>query len=280
MQSQLAQSQKLASIGRLTAGVAHEINTPIQYVGDNIRFLQDAFDDLSQLLGKYTELLDAIKTSVVPDTLIREVEAAVEKADLAYLTEEIPTAIQQSLEGVAHVTKIVRAMKELSYPDVEEKTPIDINKAIESTITVARNEWKYVAELETDFDSNLPLVPCLPGEFNQVILNLLTNAAHAIADVVGDGCTGKGTITIRTRCEGDWAEVRVSDTGTGIPEEIRSRIFEPFFTTKEVGKGTGQGLVIARSVIVDKHSGTFDFETEVGAGTTFIIRLPIADKFA
>ncbi|MBI3300896.1 MAG: HAMP domain-containing histidine kinase [Deltaproteobacteria bacterium] len=174
------------------------------------------------------------------------------------------------------MTKIVRAMKEFSHPGSEEKVETDLNRAIETTITVARNEWKYVAELATDLDSSLPPVPCLPGEFNQVILNLIINAAHAIAVVVSEGSTSKGTITVSTRHDGDWAEIRVSDTGTGIPEAIRAKIFAPFFTTKEVGKGTGQGLAIAHSVIVDKHKGTIGFETEVGRGTTFIIRLPLA----
>ncbi|MDZ7261462.1 MAG: ATP-binding protein, partial [candidate division KSB1 bacterium] len=142
----------------------------------------------------------------------------------------------------------------------------------------ARNEWKYVAELETDFATDLPLVPCFPGEFNQAILNILVNAAHAIADVVGDGSNGKGTITISTRRQGHWAEIRIKDTGTGIPEEVRPRIFDPFFTTKEVGKGTGQGLAIAHSVIVEKHGGTITFETELGQGTTFILRLPLGEE--
>ena len=174
------------------------------------------------------------------------------------------------------MTKIVQAMKEFSHPGTEEKVETDLNRAIDTTITVARNEWKYVAEMLTDFDPALPPVPCLPGDFNQVILNLIVNASHAIAAVVGEGSQGKGTITVSTRHEGDWVEIRVRDTGTGIPEAIRSKIFDPFFTTKEVGKGTGQGLAIAHSVIVDKFGGTLTYETTVGKGTTFIIRLPLA----
>jgi len=194
---------------------------------------------------------------------------------LAYLTDEVPKDIQQTLEGVERDRNIVQAMKEFSHPVGKEETFINLNKAIQNTITVARNEWKYVAEMVTDFDPSLPLVSCLPGELNQVFLNMIINAAHAIADVVGDGSKGKGTITVSTRHDGNWAEVRISDTGMGIPENIRSRIFDPFFTTKKVGKGTGQGLTISHSVIVDKHGGTIHFETEVGKGTTFIIRLPI-----
>jgi signal transduction histidine kinase len=166
-------------------------------------------------------------------------------------------------------------MKEFSHPGGREKTAVDINRAIENTVTVARNEWKYVAEMRTEFDEGLPPVPCLPGEFNQVILNMIINATHAIADIVGDGSNGKGQITVSTRSVDGWAEVRISDTGGGIPEEVRDRIFDPFFTTKEVGRGTGQGLTIARSVIVDKHGGTISFETETGKGTTFIVRLPL-----
>ncbi len=277
MESLLAQAQKLESIGQLAAGIAHEINTPTQYVGDNIQFLQDAFQGLQGLLERYTEIPKALRDGTPADELAERMREAAEKADLEYLTEEIPKAIQQSMEGVERVSKIVRAMREFSHPGTEEKTSIDINNAIESTITVARNEWKYVAEVITDFEPLLPLVPCLPGEFNQVILNMIINAVHAIADVVEPGTGEKGLIRISTRRVEKWVEIRLSDTGGGIPEAIRSRIFDPFFTTKGVGKGTGQGLAISHSVIVDKHGGTITVESEPGQGTTFIIRLPIAD---
>lgn len=275
LEAQLAFAQKMESIGQLAAGIAHEINTPAQYVGDNTRFLQDAFGDLEKLLGSYAQLFDANKAGVVPPALLSEIEAIRAMADLEYLMAEIPQAIQQSLQGIGRVTTIVRAMKEFSHPGSEEKSETDLNRAIETTTTVARNEWKYVAELVTDFDPTLPLVRCLPGEINQVILNLIINAAHAIADVVGDDGKNKGAIMIRTRHQGDWVEIRVSDNGTGIPEANRLKIFEPFFTTKGVGKGTGQGLAIAHSVIVDKHNGTISCETEEGKGTTFVIRLPL-----
>jgi signal transduction histidine kinase len=165
-------------------------------------------------------------------------------------------------------------MKEFYHPDRKEKILLDINRAIEGTITVARNEWKYVADLETDYDSSLPMIACLPGEFNQVILNLIVNAAHAIAEVGETRGPGKGKIKVQTKNCKEWAEIRIEDTGSGIPEKVRPRIFDPFFTTKEIGKGTGQGLAIARSVVVDKHGGSVHFETEVGKGTTFIVRLP------
>ena len=195
-------------------------------------------------------------------------------ADIAYLTEELPKSIEQTLQGVARVAKIVRAMKDFSHPGAVEKVPTDLNHAVESTVTVAHNEWKYVADLDLVLDPQLPRVSCLPGELNQVILNLVINAAHAIGDVVGDGAGGKGRIRVSTSRQGDWAEIRVQDSGTGIPEAVRGRIFDPFFTTKAVGKGTGQGLTIAHLVVVKQHGGTIEFETALGKGTTFIVRLP------
>ena len=274
-QRQDTQEQKLQSIGQLAAGIAHEINTPTQYVGDNTRFLQDAYGGLTGVLGKYAELLRAHKEGSITPELVADIEGAAKKADLDYLNEEIPRAFEESLQGIERVSKIVKSMKAFAHPDSGEKTPTDINDSIESTITVSRNEWKYVADMVTDFDLDLPLVPCLPGEFNQVVLNMIVNAAHGIAGVVGDGSSGKGKITVSTCRNGDWAEIRISDTGTGIPEEHRAKIFDPFFTTKEVGKGTGQGLAIAYDVIAEKHGGTITFDTEDGRGTTFVVRLPI-----
>lgn len=274
LREQLFQAQKLESVGQLAAGIAHEINTPTQYIGDNVRFLQDAFSDLKELLNRYEQLLHATNFQKGVCEELQSISEVVQRVDAPYLLEEIPRAIEQTLEGVNRVATLVGAMKEFSHPGAKEKTPTDLNHAIESTITVARNEWKYVADMETSFDASLPPVPCLPGEFNQVILNLIVNSAHAIADVIEDGGPAKGKIRIQTRNCAPWAEIRVEDTGAGIPESIRTRIFDPFFTTKEIGKGTGQGLAIARSVIVDKHGGSIDFETEAGKGTTFIIRLP------
>jgi PAS domain S-box-containing protein len=276
MEIQLRQAQKLEAIGQLAAGIAHEINTPTQYINDNTRFLQDAFADLLKVLEAYGRLLHKNQQGRVDPVLVADVEEAVAEIDLDYLAEEVPKAITQSLEGLNRVTTIVHAMKEFSHPGGEEKQTIDLNHAINNTITVCRNEWKYVAEIAKDLDPNLPLVPCLPGDFNQVILNLIVNAAHAIADAMNGGEKRKGTISISTRHDGNWVEVRIGDTGTGIPEEHRDKIFTPFFTTKEVGKGTGQGLALSRSVIVGKHGGTIDFQTESGKGTVFIIRLPLS----
>ncbi len=275
LEGQLVQAQKLESIGQLAAGIAHEINTPAQYVGDNIRFLKEAFGDLGKIEDHCNLILESAKSGEDSEALVEKMEAAREEADFEYVMSEIPKAIEQSLEGIDRISRIVRAMKEFSHPGTDVKTHIDLNKAIESTITVARNEWKYYADMETEFDHALPLVPCLPGEFNQVVLNLIINAAHAISSRLDPGSSEKGKITVTTRTAGDCAEIRIRDTGTGIREDIRTRIFDPFFTTKEVGKGTGQGLAIARSVVVDKHGGTITFESEMGKGTTFIVRLPL-----
>jgi PAS domain S-box-containing protein len=278
LREQLLQAQKLESVGQLAAGIAHEINTPIQYVGDNVRFLQDAFAHMRTLMKHFERILAAAKENNLSAVQIQEAVSATEHADIGYLIEEIPKAIEQSKEGVTRVSTLVRAMKEFSHPSTKCKVPLDLNHAIESTVTVARNEWKYVAEVETDFDQSLSPVPCLPGEFNQAILNLIVNAAHAIADVVGDGGLAKGKIRIQTRRCAEWVEIRIQDTGTGIPKSIQSRVFDPFFTTKQVGKGTGQGLSIAHSVFVDKHEGSIHFETKEGKGTTFVVRIPFEGK--
>ena len=278
MQAELVQAQKMESIGQLAAGIAHEINTPAQYVGDNTRFLRDSFASIDALFGDLDKLLEAAKRGEITEALIAEVDASVRGADVEYLKAEVPKAIQQSLEGIERVANIVRAMKEFSHPGNGHKQLVDLNRAIESTLTVSRNEWKYVADLITDFDPHLPQVSCLPGDFNQVVLNIVVNAAQAIANVVENGSQARGTITVRTRHEGDWAEIRVEDTGTGIPASIRHKVFDHFFTTKGVGKGTGQGLAIAHAIVVHKHAGTIRFESEEGKGTTFIIRLPIADR--
>ncbi|MBE9486500.1 MAG: HAMP domain-containing histidine kinase, partial [Chloroflexi bacterium] len=196
-------------------------------------------------------------------------------ADLSYLKEEIPAAVSQTLDGVQRVTKIVRAMKDFAHSDQGSKSMVAINEMLESTLTVARNELKYVADVETDFDPELPQIECHRDDLNQVFLNLLVNAAHAIVDVIGDSPENKGTITVATSREGNNIAIRISDTGSGISKEIQHRIFDQFFTTKDVGKGSGQGLAIARAIITEKHQGELTFETEEGKGTTFIIRLPI-----
>jgi PAS domain S-box-containing protein len=254
LEHQLLQAQKLEAIGRLAAGIAHEINTPTQFVADNTHFLKDGFADILPLL-----------TSV---------EARPE-IDLSFLMTEIPKAIDQSLEGLERISKIVGAMKDFSHPGTEELKPSDLNRALDSTITVSRGEWKHVAEVTTEFCFELPPVPMVVNEINQVFLVLIVNAAQAIEEAAAADPGRKGVIAIRTSHDGTYAEVRISDNGPGIPKSVQSRVFEPFFTTKPLGKGTGQGLSLARSIVVDRHHGRLDFETEEGAGTTFIVRLPL-----
>jgi PAS domain S-box-containing protein len=276
LETMLAHAHKMESIGQLSAGIAHEINTPIQYVSGNLCFLQDAFAELQPVLHLLTRLQQDEPQSDTAPSFLLELREALQEVEPDYLATEIPTALSQSLEGTNQVTRIVRSMKEFSHPGNEQKTALNLNHAIESTLTVARHEWKYVAELSLDFDPQLPPVPCYPGDLNQAILNIVVNAAHAIGDVQQGQSGAKGTITIKTRALEDAVEVRIRDTGRGIPEDIRNRIFDPFFTTKEVGRGTGQGLAITYAVIVEKHQGRIYFETEAGKGTEFVLLLPLS----
>ncbi|HEY6451343.1 MAG TPA: ATP-binding protein [Steroidobacteraceae bacterium] len=269
-QKQAANASKLESIGQLAAGIAHEINTPVQYVGDNVRFLGDAFSGVQQCFDALTSLV-AGHEEAVPSA---EVRSHLARADISYLREEIPKAITQSLDGIGRIAQIVGAMKEFSHPG-QDRTPTDINHAIVNSITVATNEWKYVATIDTDLDAALPLVPVIPGEFNQVILNIIVNAAHAVGDARAADGKGKGTIRVVTRQVGQWAEVAITDDGCGMLPHVQEKIFDPFFTTKAVGKGTGQGLSIAHAVIVTKHRGTIAVSSEPGKGTTFLIRVPL-----
>jgi signal transduction histidine kinase len=273
-QSELLHASKLESVGRLAAGIAHEINTPIQFVSDSVHFLRDGFGTLVPLVRRYRELRAAAAAGPVDPSLLDELERAEEEADLDYLLENAPKAFDRSLEGLGRVATLVQSMKEFAHPGQKLKAPADLNRALTTTLTIARNEYKYVAEVETDL-AELPLVPCHVGELNQVFLNIIVNAAHAIEPTVR-GTSRKGTIRLESRLEGDgWVRISITDSGSGIPEAIRKQVFDPFFTTKQVGKGTGQGLAIARSVVVDKHGGTLTFDSEVGRGTTFHIRLPL-----
>jgi PAS domain S-box-containing protein len=273
---ELRHAQKLESVGALAAGIAHEINTPVQFIGDNTRFLQDAFDDARQLVEKFETVCQEAAQGAVRKETLQEVDSIRKRIDWDYLRAEVPKAMEQMHDGIGRVAKIVRAMKEFSHVDrSSEKTQADLNRALESTLIVARNELKHVAEVTTHF-GELPMVSCHVGDLNQVFLNLLVNAAQAIGDVVAK--TGQlGRIEVRTRTEEHCVEVAISDSGGGIPEAIRNKIFDPFFTTKEVGKGTGQGLALARAIVVDRHGGTLTFDTEVGKGTTFYVRLPLSE---
>jgi signal transduction histidine kinase len=269
LEMDLRQAQKLHAVGELAAGIAHEINTPAQFVGDSIEFLANAFEETLALVGKYRGALQ----EAGDERLLAKMKEAEGAADLEYTQENAPGAWSRARDGVSRIATIVRAMKEFSHPDSRQKAIADLNRAIETTLTIARNEYKYVAEVQTAL-GELPLVHCHVGDLNQVFLNLIVNSAHAISDVVGR--SGKmGRIVVRTSSEGDKVRIEISDTGCGIPAEIRDRVFDPFFTTKEVGRGSGQGLAIARNVIVDKHGGTLTFKSEVGRGTTFTILLPV-----
>lgn len=277
MERDLRQGQKLEAIGQLAAGIAHEINTPVQYARDNVTFVQQSWQSIDELISLARLMTMEITVNGSRPPSVEDFESRRVEVDLDFLQKDVPTAIEQSLEGLERVAKIVRAMKEFSHPGSTEKVPLDINRAIESTIAVARNEWKYVADVTTDFDESLPRVSCYAGEFNQVILNLLVNASHAVGDVVKESPQTKGIIKFKTKREDSWVEIQIQDTGKGIPEEISNKVFEPFFTTKEVGKGTGQGLALAHSVVVKKHAGKIWFESTVGNGTTFFIRLPMGE---
>jgi signal transduction histidine kinase len=264
----------MESIGELAAGIAHEINTPIQYIGDNTRFLSDMFSSLLPLLLQLKQLVES-STSEDPTAALEEILGLARDADLDFVCDEVPEALKQSDEGLGRVASIVRAMKQFSHPGTLEKVEIDLNQAIQNTIIVSRNEWKYFAELETNLDPELPPVACLSQEFNQVILNLIVNAAHAIRDVNSDDPSRRGSIAVTSRTNGRWAELTISDTGGGIADRNQQRVFDPFFTTKGVGEGTGQGLAIAYNVVVDKHQGEIFFDSELGKGTTFTVRLPL-----
>lgn len=257
---------RMVSIGTLAAGIAHEINTPIQFIGDGTSFLGDAFADLLRLVHEYREMVKGTDAE-------RAAVDAEERADLAFLEDAIPKSVRRTLDGVARVATIVRAMKEFGHPGSEEMAAADLNQAVTSTLVVATNELKYVADLVVEL-ADIPPVTCHLPSINQVVLNLVVNAAHAIG-ARNAGTEARGVVTVRTACEGDSVRLSVSDTGTGIPEAVRARVFDPFFTTKEVGRGSGQGLAIARSVVA-KHHGRIWFQTEVGVGTTFHVVLPVA----
>ncbi|KLN65052.1 MHYT domain-containing protein [Vibrio sp. VPAP30] len=276
LEQQLRQAQKLESMGQLAAGIAHEINTPTQYVSDNTIFLKDAFQTCLNTIGQIRETVERSDNESVDD-LRQHIKSEIVDSDMDFIAEEIPLALDQSLEGLQRIGKIVKAMKSFSHSSNHEMHQVDIAEAIESTITIARGEWRYVAEVETNFDSRLPAIPCYRDEFNQVMLNFIINAAHAIEERYGRQDGTLGTIKISTHLEGNSALIRIQDNGTGIPKDIINRIFDPFFTTKDVGKGTGQGLSLAYSVIVDLHKGTISTESTEGEGATFTISLPLTD---
>ncbi|MFK8013926.1 MAG: PAS domain S-box protein [Gammaproteobacteria bacterium] len=278
LEERLTQFNILEAIGQLSSGIAHEINTPIQYVGDNTLFLSDSVDDMMGALSKITPLLDAFAGDERYRELTQQLTESMHDVDLEFLQTELPVAIEQTLQGVGHVRKIVASMKEFSHPGGDEKTVADVNSALENTIVVTTNEWRYVAEMDTDLAPDLPPIPCLIGELNQVFLNIIVNAAHALDEM--DDRSELGRIGIKTRLDGDYVRIEISDTGPGMTDELKKKIFDPFFTTKGVGKGTGQGLSIARNIILTRHGGQIEVLSQLGRGTTFVIRLPLSDTVA
>ncbi len=277
MERQLNQTHKMEAVGQLAGGIAHEINTPIQYVEENLRFLQESNVDINMLLDAYHTLLRQAESIESLRPQVEEVKRIMNDVDFDYLKGETPKTLEQTLEGARQVARIVLAMKEFAHPGSHNMESVDLNKIIRNTVAVCKNEWKYVAETELQLAEDLPQVECLGGEISQVVLNLIVNAAHAIEATKREG---KGKITISSALSNGQIEVRIADNGSGIPEAIRESIFNPFFTTKEVGRGTGQGLAIAQDIVAGKHRGQLFFETEEGVGTTFVIRLPLAQQKA
>jgi two-component system NtrC family sensor kinase len=266
-------AQKLEAVGRLAAGIAHEINTPIQYIGDGVMFLQSAQADHERLLAAYRQAFARVAAGKPVSAALESIKEAEAAADLEFLRIEVPKAFERTLEGIERVASIVRAMKEFAHPDSNEHNPSNLNHAIETTLIVAHNEYKYSATIETQLGA-IPEVNCNVGELNQVFLNLIVNAAQAIEDAGKDASSGR--ITVTTSAIRDGVIISIADNGCGIPEENLERIFDPFFTTKAVGRGTGQGLAIARSIVTEKHRGSIDVQSTVGLGTRFIIRLPVS----
>lgn len=278
LEQQLLNAQKLESVGQLAAGVAHEINTPMQYLGDNLDYLDNKISKTAPLLEAYDTVLSLAKASGEEPQLISDIQEKLRKLKVKSFIKQVPGAIADSRDGVKHVSRIVRAMKELSHPGQDQRSPLDVNNALESAVAVSTNEWKYVADVDLQLDDSLPFICAYAGELSQVFLNILVNAAHAIGDTNDGGSGPKGTISIRTYSTDTHVTVLIGDTGTGMSDDVKQRIFDPFFTTKEVGKGTGQGLAIAHSVVVQKHGGTLSCDSTPGEGTTFVLELPIEDQ--
>ncbi len=274
----LDRTRLLQSMGQLAAGIVHEINTPIQFIGDNLQFLGESFEQILDLMKRYRRTAEEAASRSAGSPATHQAVQAPDPSDFDFLQQEIPLAIRQSVDGIRHVTAIVTAMRDFSHIDERRMAPSDVNKAIKSTLIIVHHQLKYLAEVETDLDPDLPMVMCCIDDLNQVFINLLINAAHAVGDVVGEHGTQKGIIRVATRRDDASIVITIADTGAGIPEEVQKRMFEPFFTTKGHDKGTGQGLLYVKTIVVDKHHGTLTWDSKPGRGTTFIVRIPIEQK--
>jgi len=278
LERELRQVRQLAAIGQLAAGVAHELNTPMQYIGDNTSFLHAAVKRLLDLANSFEGLVQCCRTGAPTPSDLARCEQELCRSRLSFLRQQAPLAIEQSSSGIDQVRGIVQALKEFCHPGSDEAEALDVNHLVRSATTVTRNAWRYQAELVLELSEDLPTVVGYPQALGQVLINLIVNAADAIesrASGVPGGYVGR--LAIRSRCRGDILELEVEDNGAGIPEAIRQKVMEPFFTTKAMGKGTGQGLALAYSTIVTQHSGKLFFSSEVGRGTTFFIQLPRAE---
>ncbi len=266
-------TEKLSAIGQLAAGVAHELNTPAQYVSDNLTFLRDTWSELDAAMAFCLAPAHALIPSDSGSS--GGVIFAGPPRDWDWLRKEVPKAISQSLEGIRRMTKILGAMRRFSHTGGGEREEVDLSEALDATITVAQHQIKEIADVQTDYQPDLPRVECYCDELNQVFLNLIVNATHAIRDASTQGTRHRGKLTIRTRQIDQDVQIEIQDNGSGIPLDVRDRVFDPFFTTKQVGEGTGQGLTICHEIVVQKHHGTIWFDTEIDKGTTFFVRIPI-----
>lgn len=262
-QEQLVQSEKLASIGQLAAGVAHEINNPIGYVFSNFGTLENYIASMLEMLKVYEDL----ESSIASPEILAKVKATRDRIDLDFLMEDIPVLMAESKEGIVRVRKIVQDLKDFSRVDANQEWQwANLHDGIDSTLNIVSNEVKYKADVVKEYGV-IPEIECLPSQINQVIMNIVVNGAHAIG-------SARGKITIRTGTSDEYVWIEIADTGAGIPKEILSRIFDPFFTTKPIGSGTGLGLSLSYGII-QKHNGRIEVESELDSGTTFRIRLPI-----
>lgn len=277
-EAQLRQAQKLESIGELAAGIAHEINTPTQYVISNSQFLEEAFGTLMKMLNGSRSLIKAVQEGKDHDELVRMADTILDEKELGFLEEDLPSAFKESEHGLKRISEIVQSIKQLAYPGEVRKGLHSLNEIVRNAITVSTNEWKYVADIDQNLSEDLPEIYCLKGEVGQVVLNLIVNGAHAIESRIAGSTEYKGKLTLSTSYNDDQVILTVADNGSGMSDVVVERAFDPFFTTKEVGKGTGQGLAIAHNVVVNMHCGEISIETEEGVGSTFIIKLPIQDE--